>query len=188
MIGYAICGSFCTHKSSLAVLKALVGQGMDIQPIMSQCAYTTDTRFGSARELRQRVEELCQRGIIHTIEGAEPLGPKLPLDALIIAPCTGNTLSKLASGITDTPVTMAAKATMRNKKPVIIAPSTNDGLSGSAKNIGTLLNTTQQQYYKYEKGIQELPTRHLKTLAKFYNTSADYILGLTNDSKPYKRV
>jgi dipicolinate synthase subunit B len=167
MIGYAICGSFCTHKSSLAVLKALVGQGMDIQPIMSQCAYTTDTRFGSARELRQRVEELCQREIIHTIEGAEPLGPKLPLDALIIAPCTGNTLSKLASGITDTPVTMAAKAHLRCDRPTLIALATNDALSQNLGNIARLL-TRRSVYF--------VPMRQDDPVGKPHSLVADFEL------------
>ena len=103
--------------------------------------FCTDNRFNKADELKKKVEDITKNKIIHSVKGAEPIGPKKLLDALVIAPCTGNTMAKIANGVTDGCVTMAAKATMRNKKPVIIAPSTNDGLSGSARNIGTLLNT-----------------------------------------------
>ena len=146
MIGYAFCGSFCTHAASLSTLSALISRGYEIQPIMSVCAYTTDTRFGSAAQLRDRVESLCQRNIIHTIEAAEPLGPKIPLDALVIAPCTGNTLAKIASGITDTPVTMAAKAHLRCDRPLLIALATNDALSQNLGNIARLL-TRRSVYF-----------------------------------------
>lgn len=110
-------------------------------PIMSFNSYQTDTRFGTAEEFRTTIEDLCKRPIIHTISGAEPIGPKKLLDLLVIAPCTGNTLAKLANGVSDTPVTLAAKAHLRNARPVLVAVSTNDGLTGNAKNIGTLLNT-----------------------------------------------
>ena len=110
MIGYAFCGSFCTFSASLRVLSELAGSGEDIQPIMSERAYSTDTRFWLASEFVQNVEEVCKRKIIHTVAAAEPLGPKMPLDRLIVAPCTGNTLAKIASGITDSAVTMAVKA------------------------------------------------------------------------------
>ena len=107
---------------------------------MSENASDTDTRFGNSKEIKQRIEDITNNKIICSIKDAEPIGPKKMIDALIIAPCTGNTLGKLAHGITDTTVVMAAKATLRNDNPVIIAVSTNDGLSGSAKNIGALLN------------------------------------------------
>lgn len=110
-------------------------------PIMSFHSYQTDTRFGTALEFRTVIEDICKRPIVHTISGAEPFGPKKLLDVLVIAPCTGNTLGKLANGISDTPVTLAAKAHLRNARPVVVAVSTNDGLTGNAKNIGTLLNT-----------------------------------------------
>ena len=116
MIGYAFTGSFCTLGRSVAALRALCERGYSVQPIMSDIVYSTDTRFFEAAELRRTVEELCGRGIIHTVKDAEPLGPKNPLDALIIAPCTGNTLAKMASGITDTAVTMAAKAHLRSDR------------------------------------------------------------------------
>ena len=136
MIGYAICGSFCNFSATLGALKKLLEQGYEIQPIMSERAYSTDTRFFKAEEFREKIARLCGREIIHTIESAEPLGPKNPLDALIIAPCTGNTLAKISRGITDTAVTMAAKAHLRCDRPLLIALSSNDamaaGLSGLA--------------------------------------------------------
>ncbi len=140
-IGFALTGSFCTFNKVITALSALAETGADIMPIMSQNAYETDTRFGTAKEFITEVERITGHSVIHTISGAEPIGPKNLLDALIIAPCTGNTLAKLSAGVTDTPVTMAAKATLRNQKPVIVAVSTNDGLGGSAANIGRLLNT-----------------------------------------------
>ena len=139
MIGFAMCGSYCTHKKAIEQLEALVSLDA-IQPIMSENVYTVDTYFGSADALKERVEALCERKIIHTIVDAEPLGPKTPLDTLIICPCTGNTLAKIALGITDTPVTMAAKAHLRSDRPLVIALASNDALSANLKNIGTLLS------------------------------------------------
>jgi dipicolinate synthase subunit B len=139
MIGYAFCGSYCTHKDSLAVLEGLCRKGYEIQPIFSENVTKTDTRFGTAAALRQRVEVLCGRKVIDTIVAAEPLGPKIPLEALVIAPCTGNTLAKMANGITDTAVCMAAKAHLRSNRPLLIALATNDALSSNLKNIGTML-------------------------------------------------
>ncbi|MBQ3379531.1 MAG: dipicolinate synthase subunit B [Clostridia bacterium] len=140
-IGFAMCGSYCTFLKAFEGLFGLISTGCSVVPIMSENAYSTDTRFGTAREHIEKLEAACKQKVIHTIIEAEPIGPKKLLDALIIAPCTGNTLAKLASGITDTSVTMAAKAQLRNKRPVIIAPSTNDALSANLKNIGTLMNT-----------------------------------------------
>ncbi|MBE7022668.1 MAG: dipicolinate synthase subunit B [Ruminococcaceae bacterium] len=140
-IGFAITGSFCTFKKVISELKKLKEEsGADIIPIMSETAFRTDTRFGAAADFVADVEKITGHTVIHSISGAEPIGPKNLLDALVIAPCTGNTLGKLAGGITDTSVTMAAKATLRNQNPVILAVSTNDGLGASAKNIGSLLN------------------------------------------------
>ena len=146
MLGYAFCGSFCTHSESLSALSELLKQGYEIQPIMSENAYSTDTRFGKAEVLRERVKELCGREIIHTVTAAEPLGPKNPLDVLIIAPCTGNTLAKIANGITDTAVTMAAKAHLRRDKPLIIALATNDAMSQNLGNIAKLI-TRRSVYF-----------------------------------------
>ena len=139
-IGFAMTGSFCTFKTVVAELENLQSTGATILPIMSQNAYDTDTRFGTAESFRQALCGITGNEIIHTIRDAEPIGPKKLLDALIIAPCTGNTLGKLANGITDTPVALAAKAHLRNERPLIIAVSTNDGLGASGKNIMTLLN------------------------------------------------
>ena len=140
MIGYALCGSFCTHKASLLQLEALVREGIEVLPIMSEIVYSTSTRFGEAEALIRRTEELCGRRVIHTIVEAEPLGPSISLDAMIICPCTGNTLAKLAAGITDTAVCMAAKAHLRGDRPLIISLASNDALSANMKNIAALLN------------------------------------------------
>lgn len=139
-IGFAMTGSFCTLSKVIAELEVLKKQNADIIPIMSEIVWNTDTRFGKAEDFKNRVLEITGKDIIHDIKSAEPIGPKNLLDALIVAPCTGNTISKMANGITDSCVAMAAKATLRNKCPVIIAVSTNDGLGTSAKNIGILLN------------------------------------------------
>ena len=139
MIGYAFCGSYCTFSRSLSALRQLTELGHDIQPIMSERAYSEDTRFFMATEFAQLVSDITGKNIIHTVVDAEPLGPKNPLDALIIAPCTGNTLSKLASGITDSAVTMAAKAHLRADRPLLIALATNDAMSQNLGNIGHLL-------------------------------------------------
>ena len=139
-IGFAMTGSFCTFSKVMKEIEALSHNGADLVPIMSEMAWNTDTRFGKAEEFIERFKKFSQKEIIHTIKDAEPIGPKNLLDALIIAPCTGNTISKIANGITDSCVAMATKATLRNKAPVIIAVSTNDGLGSSAKNIGILLN------------------------------------------------
>lgn len=140
-IGFAITGSFCTFRKVLSELETLSKECADITPIMSNIAYSTDTRFGTAEGFRTRISNICKKPIISTITEAEPIGPQSLLDILIIAPCTGNTLAKLASGISDSPVTLAAKAHLRNGRPVLIAVSTNDGLGNAAKNIGTLLNS-----------------------------------------------
>lgn len=139
-IGFAMTGSFCTFKRVLAEVENLVKANANVVPIMSAAAYSTDTRFGSAEFFKNQLSLLTGNKIISTVAEAEPIGPKGYLDLLIVAPCTGNTLAKLANGVTDTSVTMAAKAHLRNQKPVLIAVSTNDGLGNAAKNIGMLLN------------------------------------------------
>lgn len=144
-IGYAICGSFCTFKKAFEQINRLIELGADVTPIMSFNAFTLNTRFGTAEENNKLLEDLCGKKIIATIEDAEPIGPKKMFDILVVAPCTGNTLAKLAVGIIDTPVTMAVKSHIRNARPVVIAVSTNDALSGSAKNIGQLEN--YKNYY-----------------------------------------
>ena len=137
-IGFAFTGSFCTFDQVFPVMEALAGKETVI-PIFSYNAATTDTRFGKATDFLARAREITGRDPILTIAQAEPIGPKKLLDALVIAPCTGNTLAKLAHSITDTPVTMAAKSHLRNERPVILAVSTNDALAGAAENIGRLM-------------------------------------------------
>ena len=139
-VGFALCGSFCSFERVISLMERLVGEGAEIVPIMSFNAASIDTRFGKAKDFTKRIELISGRRIISTIEDAEPIGPKGLCDVMLVAPCTGNTLAKLAHGITDSAVTMAAKAHLRNGRPLIIALSTNDGLSGSAENIGRLLN------------------------------------------------
>ena len=134
-----MCGSFCTFDAVLTQLEAMRAEFPKIIPIMSTVSYETDTRFGTAADFRARLESACGQPVIHTIAQAEPIGPKKLLDVLVIAPCTGNTLAKLANGIADTPVTLAAKAHLRNERPIVIAVSTNDALAGNAENIGKLL-------------------------------------------------
>ena len=138
-LGLALCGSYCTYEKLFARLPELA-ERYELIPILSETAAGTDSRFGTAAEHIRRLRELCGREPVTSVAGAEPLGPKEPLDALLIAPCTGNTLAKLSLGISDSSVTMAAKAHLRNARPLVIAFSTNDGLSGSAENIGRLLN------------------------------------------------
>ena len=139
MLGYAFCGSFCTHSKSLKELRGLIGLGYEIQPIFSDTVWNTDTRFGSASGLVKAVTEITGNDPIVTITGAEPLGPSKPLDALIIAPCTGNTLAKMANGITDTVVCMAAKAHMRTSRPLLIALASNDAMSANLENLAKML-------------------------------------------------
>ncbi len=139
-IGFAMCGSFCTFSKAIAALEELKATGASIIPIMSEAAYSTDTRFGTASEFDARIEQITGNSIIKTVTEAEPIGPGAFLDMLIILPCTGNTLSKLASGTADSSVTMAVKAHLRNNRPVLVGVSTNDGLGTAAENIGKLLN------------------------------------------------
>lgn len=141
VIGFALCGSFCTFASVIPQIKNLKDSGFDVIPIMSSTAYSTDTRFGKAADFTAKIETICEHTIWHNTAEVEPIGPKKLLDLLIIEPATGNTIAKLASGIADSPVTLAAKAHLRNSRPVLIAVSTNDALAGNAANIGKLLNT-----------------------------------------------
>ena len=144
-VGFALTGSFCTHARVLSVMETMRDEGFALTPILSFNAGAMDTRFGTADELRKRLLEICGKPPIDTIEAAEPVGPKALFDLLAVAPCTGNTIAKLAYAITDTPVTMAVKSHLRGGRPVLLAVSTNDALSGSAANIGTLLN--RRHYY-----------------------------------------
>ena len=135
-VGFAMTGSFCTFSQVIDQMEQMAQQtGWQLYPIMSPNAYETDTRFGSAQQFRRRIEEICGREIWHTLTQTEPIGPKKLLDVLLVAPCTGNTLGKLANGITDTSVTLAVKAHLRNARPVVLAVSTNDALANAGKNI-----------------------------------------------------
>lgn len=139
-IGFAMCGSYCTHKEAIEQLDILLQKGYDVVPIVSERVWETDTRFGTAQALRQRLVSMCGKEIIHTIPEAEPLGPAKPLSALVICPCTGNTLAKLAAGVTDSAVCMAAKAHLRCDRPLLLALASNDAMSANLQNIATLLN------------------------------------------------
>ena len=143
-VGFAMCGSFCTFSQIFPVME-LLSRDYSVTPIFSEAAYSTDTRFGKASEHIELAEEICEKTPIHTIVQAEPIGPKKLFDILVIAPCTGNTLAKLAHGIADGPVTMAAKSHLRNGRPVLVAVSTNDALNTAAENIGRLM--TRKHYY-----------------------------------------
>lgn len=163
-LGYAFCGSFCTFSESFRILEAFASEH-EILPIMSFNAYDTDTRFGKSAEWVSAIEKTCGREIIHTITDAEPLGPKISLDALIIAPCTGNTLAKLANGITDTPVCMAAKAHLRSDRPLVIALASNDAMSANLGNVSTLLS---------RKNIYFVPMNQDEPVKKPHSLVADF--------------
>ena len=144
-VGFALTGSFCTLDKALLAMEETAAAYPNIVPILSETTGSTDTRFGRGADFRQAAEEICGHRAVESIREAEPIGPKQLLDVLVIAPCTGNTLAKLAAGIADTAVTMAAKAHLRNGRPVVVAVSTNDGLGGAARNIGELLS--RKHYY-----------------------------------------
>lgn len=139
-VGWGIAGSFCNYEYVFPQIERLKDLGADIYPIMSYNAASIDTRFGKSEDWNQKLREITGREIIQTIQDAEPVGPKLKLDIMIVAPCTGNTLAKIANAITDTPLTMACKAHLRNQRPLVLAIATNDALGANAKNIGLLLN------------------------------------------------
>lgn len=172
-VGFALCGSFCTFSQVIKEMEALISKGYEIVPIMSFNAFSTDTRFGKASEHKERIEAICKRKIISTIPDAEPIGPKKMLDILLIEPCTGNTAAKLANGITDTPVTLAAKSHLRNNRPLLIAISTNDALSGSAGNIGKLINTNNVFFVPFR---QDSPDGKPRSMISDFSKTEDAIL------------
>ena len=165
MIGYAFCGSFCTLAASLRTLRQLVDAGEEVLPIMSDAVWDTDTRFFEKQRLRSEIRQITGREIIHTVKDAEPLGPKEPLSALIIAPCTGNTLAKLSHGVTDTPVTMAAKAHLRADRPLLIALASNDAMSQNLSSIATML---------MRKSVYFVPMKQDDPVAKPHSLVADF--------------
>ncbi len=144
-IAFVMTGSFCTFDKAFKQARILKELGAELIPVMSFNSYSLNTRFGVAEENVAILEEICGRKVIATIEDAEPIGPKKMADIMIVAPCTGNTLAKLAMSITDTPATMAVKSHIRNSRPVVLAVSTNDALAGSCKNLGSLMNV--KNYY-----------------------------------------
>lgn len=166
-VGFAVCGSFCTFEKVIPQMQRLADVNYNIIPIMSETAYCTDTRFGTAEGYRKRIESICKKEIICTVTGAEPIGPKKLLDLLIIAPCTGNTLAKIANGITDSCVTLAAKAHLRNSRPLLLGVSTNDALATGAQNIGRLMNY---------KNIFFIPMRQDDPVEKPSSLVADFTL------------
>ncbi len=176
--GFALCGSFCTFKKAIEQIILLEDKGWNIVPVMSFNAYSIDTRFGKAEEHIKKIEEICGRKIIATIKDAEPIGPNKELDIFIIEPCTGNTLAKLANGITDTPVTLAAKAHLRNEKPLLIAVSSNDALSISASNIGRLLNNKNIYFVPMRQDDCEKKSRSVVAdFSKTYDAAVNAING-----------
>lgn len=171
-IGFAFSGSFCTFSKVFPIMEQLT-QAHDVFPIFSYCSYTTDSRFGKAADFVAKAQHDCGRSVLHTIDQVEPIGPKKLLDALIIAPCTGNTLAKLAHGIADTPVTMAAKSHLRNGRPVIIAVSTNDALGAAAENIGKLLARKHYYFVPFRQDdAQNKPTSMVADFSRIPDTLA----------------
>jgi len=163
-IGFALCGSYCTYADVLKALQEVAKQ-YNIIPIMSNNSAVTDTRFGKASEFTEQIENICKHKVISTIAMAEPIGPKKLLDLLVIAPATGNTIAKLAHGISDTSVTLAYKAHLRNARPVVIAVSTNDALAANAQNIGVLLN--RKHHYFVPFGQDDATSKPTSLVANF---------------------
>lgn len=144
-VAFALCGSFCSFSAVLPQIEALRRRGWDVLPILSASAATQDTRFGTAQSLQQTLQTMTGHRPLTTLQAVEPLGPKQLAQALVIAPATGTTIALLAAGISSTPVTLAAKSLLRGGRPVVVAPSTNDGLAGSAAALAALLQ--RKQYY-----------------------------------------
>ncbi|MDR3185934.1 MAG: dipicolinate synthase subunit B [Christensenellaceae bacterium] len=166
-VGFAITGSFCTLKRALVTMKDIKSEDNNVIPIISHAVAQTNTKYYDADDFRSEVANICGNDVVFTMTGAEPVGPTGILDILIIAPCTGNTLGKLNNAVSDTPVLMAAKAHLRNGKPVLIAVSTNDGLAGNFKNIGELLN---------KKNIYFVPFEQDDCIKKPYSIISDFNL------------
>ena len=174
-IGFAMCGSFCTFSQVFPVMERLARE-YNVIPIFSPASCTINTRFGTAASHMQRATDICGVSPLHTIQEVEPIGPKKLLDALVIAPCTGNTLAKLSHGVADTAVTMAAKSHLRNGRPVVIAISTNDALAGAAENIGRLL--VRKNYYFVPFGQDDALQKPTSLVADFEKIPATLELAL----------
>ena len=171
-VGFAFCGSFCTFSQAMAALGRVRARYGDVTPIVSEASAVTDTRFGRACDFAAEMERICGKPVIDSIARAEPIGPKGLLDVLVICPCTGNTLAKLANGVTDTAVTMAAKAHLRNGRPVVLCPATNDGLAASARNIGVLLDKKNVYFVPFR---QDDPAKKPTSLVADFSKVEDTI-------------
>lgn len=176
-IGFAFTGSFCTFNKTIEELKKLKNiKNTIITPIMSFNSYNLDSKFGKAKDFIEKIENITQNKIIHTIQDAEPIGPKKMFDILIVAPCSGNTIAKLANDIIDTPVCMAVKSHLRNNRPVVIAISTNNALSGSAENIGKLLNRKNYYFVPFKQDNPITKPNSLVFDAKYIIKTLEYAL------------
>ena len=171
-VGFAFCGSFCTFSQAMEALGRVRARYGDVTPIVSEASAVTDTRFGRAHDFLAEMERICGKPVIDSIARAEPIGPKGLLDVLVICPCTGNTLAKLANGVTDTAVTMAAKAHLRNGRPVVLCPATNDGLAASARNIGALLDKKNVYFVPFR---QDDPAKKPTSLVADFSKVEDTI-------------
>jgi len=179
-VGFAITGSFCTFAKTIPQIENLVNEGADVFPIISESVNDFDTRFGTAEDFKNTLKRITGKDPINTIIDAEPIGPKALIDILVIAPCTGNTIAKIANAITDGPITMACKAHLRNMRPVVIAISTNDGLSANAKNIGTLLN--MKNIYMVPFG-QDDPIKKCTSLVADFDQILDTVLSALQNNQ-----
>lgn len=175
-IGFTLTGSFCTFQKVIPKMKEIKKLGAEIIPIMSFSSYNLDTKFGKAKDFIEEIENITGKEIIHTIQGAEPIGPKKMTDIMIIAPCSGNTMAKLACDIIDTPATMAAKSHLRNNRPLVIAPSTNNGLSGNAENIGKLLNRKNYYFVPFRQDNPITKPRSIVFDAEYIIKTIEYAL------------
>ena len=171
-VGFAFCGSFCTFQQAIPALERARARYGDVTAIVSEAVASIDSRFGPAHEYMREMERICGRRVIDSIPKAEPIGPKKLLDVLVICPCTGNTLAKLANGVTDTAVTMAAKAHLRNGRPVVLCPATNDGLATSARNIGALLDKKNVYFVPFR---QDDPAKKPTSLVADFSQVEDTI-------------
>ncbi len=175
-IGYALTGSFCTFRTTINEMENLVKMGANVFPILSFNSYQLDTKFGKAEDFIQEIEDLTGNKIIHTIQAAEPIGPKKMFDVLIVAPCSGNTIAKLSYDIIDTPVTMAVKSQLRVDRPVVIGISTNNGLSGAAENIGRLLNRRNYYFVPFKQDNPITKPRSIVCDFKYIVKTLEYAL------------
>lgn len=175
-IGFTLTGSFCTFQKVIPKMKEIKKLGAEIIPIMSFNSYNLDTKFGKAKDFIEEIENITGKEIIHTIQGAEPIGPKKMTDIMIIAPCSGNTMAKLACDIIDTPATMAAKSHLRNNRPLVIAPSTNNGLGGNAENIGKLLNRKNYYFVPFRQDNPITKPRSIVFDAEYIIKTIEYAL------------